>query len=96
MFIYFFIKNFNVMFPNQEVIDLNEINETIIDAWIYKNLDQYGNCLLPNSLIKKLGTKEIEKAIKKETGKKIIIRESYLQNWDRKKRDQIYVAEFNL
>ena len=73
---------------------MDEINETIIDAWIYKNLDQYGNCLLPSSLIKKLGTKEIEKAIKKETGKKIIIRESYLQNWDRKKRDQIYVAEF--
>lgn len=54
----------------------------------------YGNCLIPNTLINKIGIKDLEKAIKKETGKKTIIRESFLQNWDRKKRDQIYVAEF--
>lgn len=71
-----------------------------IPEWIIKNLQDHGNSVVPNDLIKKHGEKEVVEAIQEEMGCLIEIRKVEstlstvpLNNHSHRKLEIVYIAE---
>ena len=71
-----------------------------IPEWIIRNLQDYGNSVLPNELIEKHGEKEVVEAIQEKMGCFIEIRKTEstlstapLNNHSHRKLEIVYIAE---
>ena len=50
--------------------------------WIIENLDKYGNCVIPNKLIKLYGIKRVIEEITEQTGYEVMIEKRGLDKFD--------------
>lgn len=71
-----------------------------IPEWIIRNLQDHGNSVLPNDLIRKHGEKEVVEAIQEQIGCLIEIRKvestlstAPLNNHSHRKTEIVYIAE---
>ena len=72
----------------------------VIPEWIIRNLQDYGNSVVPNDLIRKHGEKEVVEAMQKEVCSLVEIRKSEstlstapLNNHSHRKHEIVYIAE---
>ncbi len=72
----------------------------VIPEWIIRNLQDHGNSVLPNDLIRKNGEKAVVKAIQEQIGCLIEIRKvestlstAPLNNHSHRKTEIVYIAE---
>lgn len=45
----------------------------IMEKWIHVNMDRFGNCLIPDDIIEKLGREKVIKDLEKHCGRKVVI-----------------------
>lgn len=45
----------------------------LMEKWIYNNMDRFGNCLIPDEIIEKLGSEKVIKDLEKHCGRKVVI-----------------------
>lgn len=72
-----------------------------IAEWIIDNLNEYGNCALPNKLIKLYGIRQAEKEITELAGYPVLIEERTVDSYaysavatlnTKRKKEKLYIA----
>ncbi|GEM_PF-5771350 len=50
-----------------------------IESWVFRNLNNYGNCVIANRIIKQIGIQKTEELLSAELGRPCRIRTSYMK-----------------